>query len=105
MPDVAVTRRARRDLAEIALFTERRWGRRQRNLYLGAIVRRLYRVAERPDRDRSHPDIPEGCRIVSVGRHFAVYRRTQTGLLLIRVLHQSMDITAARLDPVEKDFS
>ncbi|GHX42000.1 Plasmid stabilization element ParE, putative [Vibrio cholerae] len=44
-----LTNKAKSDLRDIALFTSRRWGREQRNIYLKQFDDSFWLLAENPD--------------------------------------------------------
>jgi toxin ParE1/3/4 len=43
-----LTLEARRDLEDIARYTKRRWGKKQRDLYIGRLKLRIEWLAENP---------------------------------------------------------
>ena len=48
MPGYRITPRAQDDLKNIGRYTERQWGKRQRNTYLKALEKRFNWLAENP---------------------------------------------------------
>ncbi len=57
---VRVTPGAREDLKNIGRYTERTWGKTQRNRYLKAIEARFHWLAENPLLGKHRADICEG---------------------------------------------
>lgn len=90
---IEFTRAARDDLKEIGRFTHRRWGREQRIKYLADIERHAIELAENPEIGSLRDEIRSGVRSVPVGRHMIFYRQTDTGILILRILHASMDVS------------
>jgi len=56
---VRVTPRAREDLRNIGRYTERTWGKTQRNLYLKGIEARFHWLSENPLLGKHRTDICE----------------------------------------------
>ncbi len=93
MPSFHLTAQAKKDMKSIARYTEKSWGRIQRNKYLSALDKRFHRIAEEPESGRSCDDIRKGYRKLYEGRHVIFYRSVVADEIeIIRVLHGSMDI-------------
>lgn len=93
MPSFHLTARAKEDMKSIARYTEKTWGRLQRNKYLAALDKRFHRIAEEPELGRSCDEIREGYRKLYEGRHVIFYRSVAGGEAEIaRVLHGWIDI-------------
>ena len=87
-----LTERAAADLTQIARFTQRRWGRKTRVEYLDRIELAFQRLAANPSMGRARDELAECVSTFPVARHLIVYRvETENQILIIRVLHQSMD--------------
>ncbi len=84
--------RAKADLRSIGRYTHVTWGREQRNRYLAQLDAAFHLLAQEPQRGRACDDIRPGYRKYHVGRHLIFYRETATGIEIIRVLHDQMDI-------------
>ncbi|MEI9989893.1 MAG: type II toxin-antitoxin system RelE/ParE family toxin [Rhizomicrobium sp.] len=82
---------AEADLDDIWEFGADRWGVRQANIYAVQLRRAIERVAARPARGRMCDDIRPGYHRISVGSHVVFYRTMETGIVIVRVLHQNMD--------------
>ena len=81
------------DLIEIGEFTEQRWGKKQRNLYLETIDDALHRIAESPGIGTEREDLASGYCAFPIGRHFIFYRLGPDCVVeVIRVLHQSRNV-------------
>jgi len=93
MSTFTLTNMAKADMKEIAKFTQNRWGREQRNLYLQMLDDSFHQLATNPLKGKDCSDIRVGYRKLVVGRHVIFYRQTLTGAIqIIRVLHGRMDI-------------
>ena len=93
MKPFALTRSAVADLRSIAIFTEGRWGREQRNLYLKQFDDAFHMLADSPAVGTACDDIMPGYRKFLQGSHVIFFRSgTKSVIEIIRVLHQSMDV-------------
>lgn len=86
---------AERDLADIWRYTNKRWGRAQANRYISSVKAKCAALAEAPLLAESCAYIRPGYRRRGVDHHVIYFRQTQTGIAIIRILHERMD--AARL--------
>ena len=68
-----VTPRAASDLRDIARYTLRTWGRKQRDAYLREMDKRFAVLAENPTLGKPRPDIREGYRSYPQGSHVIFY--------------------------------
>jgi toxin ParE1/3/4 len=94
MPAFRLTARARQDLRSIGRYTQATWGREQRNRYLGKLDAAFHLLAQEPQRGRDCDYIRPGYRKYHVGRHLIFYSQSPSGLDIIRILHDQMDIEA-----------
>ncbi|MDW3171382.1 type II toxin-antitoxin system RelE/ParE family toxin, partial [Vibrio sp. Y184] len=62
MKPFQLTNKAKSDLRDIALFTSRRWGREQRNIYLNHFDDSFWLLAESPDIGKTCDEIRDGYR-------------------------------------------
>jgi len=84
---------AKEDLKGIAKFTQNRWGREQRNLYLQMLDVSFQQLAVNPLKGKDCSEIRTGYRKLNTGSHVIFYRQTQTDMIeIVRVLHGHMDI-------------
>lgn len=96
MKALVVTAAARADLDEIRRHTVQRWGEEQWRRYGSAIQKRLSSLRLSSLRRRSgmgapRPEIAQGYRSILVGRHLVFYREAETSIVIMRILHASMD--------------
>lgn len=83
--------RAESDLEEIWLYTFKTWSLEQANRYHGTIVEAFEGLAARGRIGRP-VDIRDGYFKYRVGAHVVFYRFAESGLVVVRVLHQRMDV-------------
>jgi len=84
---------AKTDLKEIAKFTQNRWGREQRDLYLQMLDVSFQQVAANPLKGKDCSDIRIGYRKLNAGSHVIFYCQTRADTIeIVRVLHGHMDI-------------
>ena len=82
---------AKRDLADIGSYTLREWGAAQKKKYLGQIRERFAALRETPGAGAARDEIARGLRSCRAGRHVIYYRNTRSELVVLRILHESMD--------------
>lgn len=92
MKRLVITDAAQTDLSDIGRYTEREWGAAQRRRYLEAIRARLMELRENPGIGAPRDEIIPGHRSVQSGRHVIFYRETPDSIVIIRVLHERMDL-------------
>lgn len=84
--------KAERDLKDIGRYTRRTWGGEQARKYLRAIHEKIQSVAENPNLGVVRDEVAAGYRSTRVGQHHIFYRAERDTIVVVRVLHQSMDI-------------
>ena len=93
MKAFALTHNAKADLRAIALFTEKTWGREQRNLYLKQLDDAFHMLADTPLVGKACDDIKTGYKKFPQGSHIIFYKAgNQTSIEIIRILHKHMDV-------------
>ncbi len=92
MKRIVVSDAARADLQNIADYTEREWGTTHKTKYLTAIRKRFILLRQRPEIGAERGDIAAGYRSLIVGRHVIFYRAEGEGVIIVRILHQRMDV-------------
>lgn len=92
MPGYRITPRAQDDLKNIGQYTERQWGKRQRNTYLKALEKRFNWLAENPKLGKHRPDIADGYYSFPQGWHVVFYLIRENSIDIIGVPHKEMDI-------------
>ena len=91
MPDYVLSAKADADIVAIAETTIERWGFAQAEKYVLGLHETFRMLAAFPDLGREAGDIRPGYRKVETASHAVFYRKTDDGVLIVRVLHQRMD--------------
>jgi Plasmid stabilization system protein len=89
---VRITPRARDDLKNIGRYTERKWGKAQRNTYLKRLATRFNWLAENPQLGQHRTDIEDGYYCFPEGQHLVFYLIRRHAIDIIGVPHKEMDI-------------
>lgn len=89
---LTVTHAARGDLKAIARYTEKEWGGTRREQYLTAIRDRFSDLLTHPLLGTGRGDLAPDCRSLLVGRHVIFYRVSGEEIVILRILHQRMDV-------------
>jgi len=84
---------AERDLAEIWLYSAQNWGMDRADDYIRALNDAMTTIAEDPRTGSPCEDVKAGYRKRLSGSHAIFYKQAQTGVVVVRVLHQNMDFT------------
>ncbi len=84
------SRRAEADLLGIAKYTLRTWGEAQTARYLNELEAFCQTLADNPALGRTCDEVRPGLRRMEHGKHAVFYRQEPTGILISRILHQSM---------------
>ncbi|MBE9487334.1 MAG: type II toxin-antitoxin system RelE/ParE family toxin [Desulfuromonadales bacterium] len=93
MANFTLTVKAKSDLKYIARYTQKRWGKEQRNKYLKILDDSLRQLAGNPSMGRECSEIRNGYHKFPTGSHVIFYRR-EAGrpIEIVRVLHENMDV-------------
>ena len=92
MKSFELTREAKKDLRKIAKYTEKHWGRDQRNLYTKQFDDGFHLLAKTPSVSKKCDYIKVGYRMFPQGSHIIFYREdTKNKITVIRILHKNMD--------------
>ena len=95
MSSFTLTRRAKTDLKSIARFTEKRWGRSQRNIYLKQFDDAFQALADNPSIGKACDFIKSGYRKFPQGSHVIFYKPgAHNNVDIIRILHKNMDVNS-----------
>lgn len=88
---VRITPRARDDLVNIGRYTERTWGKAQRNRYLKSLEARFQWLTENPLLGKNRSDICEGYHSFPEGQHVVFYLIGNSTIDIIGIPHKEMD--------------
>ena len=88
-----LTKEAKEDLRKIARFTEKRWGRDQRFLYIKQFDDVFHLLAKTPTVGKKCDFIKKGYKKFPQSSHLIFYREDTKGkVVVIRILHKNMDV-------------
>ena len=90
MADYQLTEAAAGDLEGIARHSTQQWGFPRAEAYVLALHRALEMLAAYPEAGRDVGALRAGYLRFEHERHSIFYRKTDTGILVVRVLHQRM---------------
>jgi toxin ParE1/3/4 len=91
MANFKLSRKAKADLKSIALYTEREWGRDQRNHYILQFDQCFHLLGENPNLGQTCDEISPGYRQYPQGSHIIFYRLAAEDVVaIIRILHKRM---------------
>ena len=95
MSSFTLTRRAKADLMSIARFTEKLWGRTQRNIYIKQFNDTFHMLSDAPEIGKDCSYIKSNYQKFPQGSHIIYYRViSQRSLQIIRILHKNMDVNS-----------
>ena len=87
-----LSKKAKSDLTSIAIYTEKRWGKAQRNLYIKQLDDAFKLLGENDEAGIACDNIRNGYRKFPQGSHIIFYTfATTSNILIVRILHKSMD--------------
>ena len=84
------SRRAEADLLAIGDYTLHKWGKVQTARYLVELETSCQMLAGNPALGRLCDEVRPGLRRHEHGKHVLFYRQERGGILVLRILHQSM---------------
>jgi toxin ParE1/3/4 len=88
-----VSNAAQNDIREIGLYTQKHWGKEQRHFYLNGLNERFNQLADNPEISPERADFTPPVRINHYQKHLIVYALEDKGLLILRILHENMDVS------------
>lgn len=91
---IVLSAKARVDLSDLLLFTERRWGRIERQEFRIILSEAFSKLAVFPFMGQSRPDFGPEFHGFRVGQRVIVYRVTETEIRIDRILHVRRDAGA-----------
>jgi toxin ParE1/3/4 len=89
--DLRISRRASADLAEIADYTIAEFGITQARRYRDQLQACFASITDNPALGKSADDLAPGLRRIRQQAHVIFYRPGPDHILIVRVLHHSMD--------------
>ena len=92
MAQFTLREKAETDLLSIGRYTQKKWGIKQRNRYLNQIDPTFSLLADNPDNGKKCDHIKQGYFKYTVGKHDIYFRKIETRMEIVRILHQRMDV-------------
>ena len=92
MPSYSLSPEAKKDLLTIRAHTQNKWGIQQAQKYIDALEIKCEKLARSPHIGRERPEIKPGYRSITEGKHVIFYRVGDSGIDILRILHERMDI-------------
>jgi len=83
---------AEQDLTDIWIYTAEEWNLAQADMYVEELVAGIERLSTHPELGYSRDDIRAGYRSLNVSQHIVFYTFTEEEVLIVRVLHKSVDV-------------
>lgn len=80
------------DMANIIEFGIPRFGVSQVRVYVSELEQHLGALASNSSIGRDASEVANGMRRFSFGSHVIFYQQDDAGILIVRILHQSMDV-------------
>ncbi|WP_339899131.1 type II toxin-antitoxin system RelE/ParE family toxin [uncultured Gilvimarinus sp.] len=91
---------AKNDLKTIAVYTQHKWGKAQRRIYLRQFDDAFHSIAETPAIGITCDFVRPGYRKFPVTSHIVFYRKvSDTHIEIVRILHKRMDAKPSLLKP------
>jgi toxin ParE1/3/4 len=95
-----LTNRAKLDLKSIAAYTQRKWGKEQRRIYLRRFDDAFRLLSKTPDIGITCDYIKTGYRKFLVTSHVIFYRLlSENQIEIVRVLHKRIDAKPKQSEP------
>lgn len=92
MGTFTLTTKARADLKSIAIYTQGKWGKEQRKIYVRQFDDTFHMLSENPKAGTECDYIKTGYRKFPVTSHIVFYRGTsEASIEIVRILHKNMD--------------
>ena len=91
-----LTPAARADLDDIWEYTVARWGAAQASSYLRTIAAACAGLADGTTASQDAGHVRAGYRKAISGRHVLFFRHTEAQIVVVRILHQRMDVDTQR---------
>ena len=82
---------AEQDMEGIFDYTLQEFGEAQADSYIRALFETFQALADTPGMARKRDEVRSGLRSYPVNAHVVFFRESETGIVIARVLHQSMD--------------
>ena len=98
MRQLLVTPKAESDLIGIWVYTREEWGVEQADRYLDQLDQGMQRLIHHPTLGADYAHVLPAYRRLQVEHHVVFYKVRASEVLVVRVLHESMDAPARLMD-------
>jgi toxin ParE1/3/4 len=89
-----LTKKAKDDLKNIAIYTQKTWGKQQRNIYLDQIDSVFHLISKPHNKGKSCDDIRQGYFKYIINKHIIFYHQVnESEVQITRILHEKMDFS------------
>lgn len=88
----SLRQQAQDDLELIWLYSYQEWGAEQADKYIQSLLSRFTWLSENPQLGKQRPEIKPGYYCFPEGMHLIFYKIIRSGIDIIGIPHQSMDI-------------
>ena len=82
---------AKASLMQIAIYTQTRWGEKQRHIYMKMLDDCFHLLSKTPMRGMVRPDIFHTLRSYPAAKHIVFYIIKSDHIVIVNVLHERMD--------------
>jgi toxin ParE1/3/4 len=89
---IIITEEALNDLEEIWFYTLQNWSLEQADRYHSLIFKEIEFLTTRPASGKSQDHLRTGYKSSKVNSHIIFYIFNKTEIVIVRILHESMDI-------------
>ena len=89
---IIVSPRAQGDIEDIWTYSVAHWGERQAEIYIRLLQAAVDAVASDPQIGLVCDDVRPGYRKYRVGSHMMFYRAAASSVVVVRILHERMDV-------------
>ncbi len=83
---------AEKDLENVFIYTIEKWGANQAYVYYQQIIEIFNSLLNQENLGSNADYVIKGLRKIKVGKHFVYYIKSSDEILIIRILHQNMDV-------------
>lgn len=91
MIDKILSPAAAADLDNIWFYGADNWGYKQADSYQSQIIDMIVFLAEHPEMGKDRSTVKTGYKSYAIGSHVVFFRKTNTSIRVLRILHQRMD--------------
>lgn len=92
MAEIQFTNTARQDLKGIFTYSIRRWGKRQAERYSAQLNVQIQKIGQDAVFSTPVPASRLSLRQSTAGCHLIIFEQTDDHILIVRILHEAMDI-------------